>query len=92
MKETREILADEVYSIVTALVVPGCEAEAKQRITRLIAEKVAEARVEGIKLVDEALLDDITGTYPVAVVRNLIKLLVWENSSSTERASLRQEK
>lgn len=56
-------------------------------------ERVArEARIEGIKLVDEALLDDITGSYPVPVVRNLIKLLIWENTPPEQRLAALQQK
>ena len=47
-------------------------------------EKIREARIEGIKLVDEALLDDVTGFYPVAMVRNLIKMLIWENTPTKD--------
>lgn len=49
-----------------------------------------EGRVEGIKMVDAAILDDITGSYPVAALRNLIKLLVWENTPTEKRQQLQE--
>ena len=42
-------------------------------------------RIEGIKLVDKALLDNVTGSYPTAVVRNIIKMLVCEETPPKDR-------
>lgn len=61
---------------------------AKDTAKAAIEQKLNEARIEGIKLVDKALLDNVTGSYPVPAVRNLIKLLIWEYTPADERKAL----
>lgn len=50
-----------------------------------VGEAEKQGIVKGIKLVDEALLDDVTGSYPVQVVRNLIKMLIYENTPKADQ-------
>lgn len=71
------------------------EAQEKDDIAQIkqaIAQEINTAKIEGIKLVDKALLDNVTGSHPTPVIRNLINLLIWEYTPTAEKqANLQKE-
>ena len=87
-------LTDEILNVIDQQ--PLNRYEIALRLTRWAEarEREAERRgiLEGIKLADEAILDDITGSYPITVLRNMFKLLLWENMSASERQLSQSEK